>query len=126
MPKGQRRPESTHICITLPKALLTQIDERAAREGRNRSNWIVSTLTQAGSEQPDTQKDMRKANQICVRMDSELLREVDACCAITGVDISQASREFFKAFVEVVRRDGQITLPFVIVPRKTWEAMEAK
>ena len=41
-----RRPGQTQICINLPTALVKQIDNAASKENRNRSNWIVTKLTE--------------------------------------------------------------------------------
>lgn len=47
MPRGQRSPDFTQISISIPKALLKDIDEEAIADNRSRSNWIVTELTAA-------------------------------------------------------------------------------
>lgn len=50
MPRGQRSPDFTQISISMPKSLLTEIDEEAAADNRSRSNWIVTELRAAVQE----------------------------------------------------------------------------
>lgn len=46
-PKGgsTRAPDMTQISISLPKELVKVIDELARNENRNRSNYIVNSLS---------------------------------------------------------------------------------
>lgn len=44
MPRGKRSKDQTQVSISLPRALLEQINELAAGENRPRSNWIVTVL----------------------------------------------------------------------------------
>lgn len=59
----------------------------------------------------------RKSNQLSVRLDSELQKDVEECCEITGLDSSTLMRECLKAFVREVRATGEIRLPLAIIPK---------
>lgn len=60
---------------------------------------------------------MRKANQLSVRLDPELMKDFEECCRITGMDPMNLTRECLKAFIELVKRDGEIRMPLAIVPK---------
>lgn len=62
-------------------------------------------------------KSQRKTNQLSVRLDDQLLDDVEECAKITGLDPAVFMREAFKAFVAEVREKGEIRLPLAIVPK---------
>lgn len=47
MPRGKRSQDQTQISLSLPKALLDEIDELAGADNRSRSNWIVTVIKKA-------------------------------------------------------------------------------
>ncbi len=59
----------------------------------------------------------RKSNQFSLRLDPELQAEVEECCRITGMEAPHFIREAFKAFVEEVRKTGEIRLPLALIPK---------
>ena len=48
--KKPNAPKLTQISISLPRELIAQIDQMAAADNRNRSNFIASTLRRIAVE----------------------------------------------------------------------------
>ncbi len=48
--KNPNAPKLTQISISLPSALVAQIDQMAAADNRNRSNFISNTLRRIAEE----------------------------------------------------------------------------
>lgn len=48
--KNPNAPKLTQISISLPSVLVEQIDQMAAADNRNRSNFIASTLRRIAEE----------------------------------------------------------------------------
>lgn len=48
--KNPNAPKLTQISISLPSVLVAQIDQMAAADNRNRSNFIASTLCRIAVE----------------------------------------------------------------------------
>lgn len=61
----------------------------------------------------------RKTNQFSLRLEQELADAVQECCKITGMEPSLFIKEAFKAFVEEVKRTGEIRLPLALVPKSS-------
>lgn len=49
-PKKLNAPKLTQISISLPRELIAQIDQMAAEDNRNRSNFIATTLCRIAEE----------------------------------------------------------------------------
>lgn len=48
--KNPNAPKLTQISISLPRELIGQIDQMAAADNRNRSNFIANTLRRIAEE----------------------------------------------------------------------------
>lgn len=48
--KNKKSPQMTQISISLPENLVRLIDQMAAAENRNRSNYVANTLARLAKE----------------------------------------------------------------------------
>lgn len=64
-----------------------------------------------------TKRMKRKTNQFSLRLDEDLAASVEECCKQTGIEPAHFIKEAFKAFVEEVRRTGEIRMPLALVPK---------
>jgi|GEM_PF-3630180 len=68
---------------------------------------------------------MTKNTRITVRLPDSLRNELEEVCRITGLDEPTVVRACLEAFVEVVKRDGEIRLPLAIISKLQLGALAA-
>lgn len=69
---------------------------------------------------------MRNNTRITVRLPNALRDELEKACQRTGLDEPTVVRACLEAFVETIRREGEIRLPLAIVSRLQLEKGSGK
>jgi len=60
---------------------------------------------------------MAKDTRITIRLSETLRKELDDVCKMTGIEEPTIVRACLEAFVEQVKREGEIRLPLAVVPK---------